>query len=70
VSGKQQVWRVSIYRDDSVTTAVYENVKHAFWTSGNTVLTIAQYAEDGSHHYIHWPRERFCWYKVERQVAS
>lgn len=22
--------------------------------------------QDERHHYIHWPRERFCWYKTER----
>jgi hypothetical protein len=38
-------------------------------TAGNTVLTIAQYADDGSHHYINWPRERVCWWKLERAPA-
>lgn len=61
-----QEWRVKIYRDDSETTVVYENVKHAFMTCGNTVLTIAQYEKDGSHHYVNWNRERFVWWKVER----
>jgi hypothetical protein len=64
VSG--QCWRVSLYRDDSETTVVLENVKHVFLTAGNSVLSIAQYADDGSHHYINWPRERLCWWKVER----
>lgn len=61
-----QLWRVKIYRDDSVTTVVLENVKHVFMTCGNTVLTIAQYSEDGTHHYLNWPRENLCWWKVER----
>lgn len=59
-------WRVSVYRDDSVTTVVYDDVEHAFWTADNTVFVIAQYDGSGSHHYIHWPRERFCWIKTER----
>jgi hypothetical protein len=64
------LWRVSVYRDDSVTTVVFADVKHAFMTANNTVLTIAQYAEDGSHHYINWPRERICWWKIERQAQD
>jgi hypothetical protein len=61
-----QRWRLKLYRDDSETVLVFENVKHAFLTGGNTILTIAQYGEDGSHHYINWPRERVCWWKLER----
>lgn len=59
-------WLVKIYRDDSVTTVVYDNVKHAFWMAGDTVLCIARYADDGSHYYIHWPRERVAWFTSER----
>lgn len=62
--------KITIYRDDSTTQVVYDNVKHFFWLAGNTVLCIAQYdgAPDWSrHHYIHWPRERICWFKVEKQ---
>lgn len=55
-----------MYRDDSETTVVFENVKHAFMTAGNTVLTIAQYDDEGGHHYVNWPRERVCWWKLER----
>lgn len=56
---------VTLYRDDSTTQVVYENVKHFFWLANNTVLCIAVYRSDeGSEHdYIHWPRERFCWFK-------
>jgi hypothetical protein len=61
------VKKVTIYRDDSVTQVVYENVKHVFWTAGNTVLVVAQYSDvaTGAHHYINWPRERICWFRVE-----
>ena len=73
--------KITIYRDDSTTQVVYERVKHIFWTAGNSVLVIAQYDEHdedfkgikravvkvGSHHYIHWPRERICWFKDEPQ---
>jgi len=63
--------KLTIYRDDSTTQVVYERVKHFFWTAGNTVLTIAQYNEDESaHFYIHWPRERICWYKDEPQPTK
>lgn len=54
---------ITLYRDDSTTQVVYERAKHFFWTAGNTVLVIAQYSADmESHHYIHWPRERVCWF--------
>lgn len=58
---------VTIYRDDSTTQVVYERVKHIFWTANNTVLVIAQYKKDSdtAHHYIHWLRERICWFKDE-----
>jgi hypothetical protein len=44
---------------------VYENIKAVFWTAGNTVLVISQITNTrtGAHRYIHWPRERFCWFK-------
>lgn len=64
------LWRVSLYRDDSETTVVLERVKHAFLTGGNTILTIAQYADDGSHHYINWPLSRLCWWRIERAGSS
>jgi len=56
---------VTLYRDDSTTQVVYPDVKHLFWTAGNTVLVVARYAKDGTHYYVHWPRERFCWFKDE-----
>jgi hypothetical protein len=35
-----------------------------------TVLVISRYdADEGDgHHYIHWPRERFCWFKDQPHV--
>lgn len=61
--------KITLYRDDSTTQVVFENVKHYFFTASNTVLIIAQYTnlETGDHRYIHWPRERFCWFKDEHQ---
>lgn len=60
---------LTLYRDDSTVQVVFENVKHFFWTAGNTVLVIAQYVDPGKsqeHRYIHWPRERLCWFKDEK----
>lgn len=56
---------LTIYRDDSTVQVVYERVKAVFWTAGNTVLVISRYDDDegDGHHYIHWPRERICWFK-------
>lgn len=62
---RKKLRTLTLYRDDSTTQLVIENVKHFFWTCGNTVLTIAQVTDrkTGAHHYIHWPRERFTWFK-------
>lgn len=59
--------KLTLYRDDSTSQVAYDRVKTWFWTAGNTVLVISRYdaAEGGEHHYIHWPRERFCWFKDE-----
>jgi hypothetical protein len=65
--------RITLYRDDSTTQVVYESVKHFFWIANNSVLVIAQYVDDGlgstEHRYIHWPRERFCWFKDETMAT-
>lgn len=63
--------RITLYRDDSTVQVVYDDVKHAFWTAGNTVFVIAQITDkvSGAHRYIHWPRERFCWFKDETPLA-
>jgi len=57
--------KVTLYRDDSTIQVVFENVKSTFWTANNTILVIAQVTDTstGAHQYIHWPRERFCWFK-------
>lgn len=66
---------LTLYRDDSTVQVVYPNVKTFFWTANNTVLTISQFTdiESEAHRYIHWPRERFCWFKdesdIERKIA-
>jgi hypothetical protein len=59
--------RVTIYRDDSTVQVVFSRVKTTFWTAGNTVFVVSRYDADvgEGHHYIHWPRERFCWFKDE-----
>lgn len=63
--------KLTLYRDDSTVQVVYEKVKHFFWTSNNTVLVIAQIIGSGDEHrYIHWPRERFCWFKDEKEPIS
>jgi len=62
--------KITLYRDDSTTQVVYEDVKHTFWTANNSVFVLAQYTdtETGAHRYIQWPRERFCWFKDEPQA--
>jgi hypothetical protein len=63
---------ITVYRDDSTVQVVYENVKHVFWTANNTVLVIAQYTDvtTGKHRYIHWLRERICWFKDEKSIEE
>jgi len=58
---------LTLYRDDSTVQIVYARVKSVFWTADNTVLVVSQYTNEqtGAHRYIHWPRERFCWFKDE-----
>lgn len=63
---------LTLYRDDSTVQIVYERVKAVFWTANNTVLVVSQYTnvETGTHRYIHWPRERFCWFKDEPEEKA
>ena len=57
---------ITIYRDDSTVQVRYGDVKTYFWTAGNTVLTVARFIDAGpEHYYVHWLRERFCWFKEE-----
>jgi len=67
-TAKRQERKLTLYRDDSTVQVVYERVKTFFWTAGNTVLVISRYDQQTGpeHHYIHWPRERFCWFKDEQ----
>lgn len=59
-------WKIKLYRVDSVTTLEYDDVKHAFWMANHTVLCISRWSADGSHYYIHWPREQIAWFTCER----
>jgi len=62
---KQRI--LTIYRDDSTVQVIYDRVKAVFWTANNTVLVVSRYIDDttNAHYYIHWPRERICWFKDE-----
>lgn len=59
--------RLTLYRDDSTAQVVYDRVKTWFWTADNSVLVISRFddASGSAHHYVHWPRERFCWFRDE-----
>ena len=63
---------LTLYRDDSTVQVVFTRVKAVFWTAGNTVLVISRYDADDTdaHHYIHWPRERFCWFKDQPKASQ
>lgn len=64
--------KLTLYRDDSTTQVVYENVKHYFWLAGNTALCVAVVSDvsTGEHYYIVWPRERFCWFKDQPMPST
>lgn len=63
---------VTIYRDDSTVQVVYDRVKSVFWTAGNTILVVSRFVKNtgSDHYYIHWPRERFCWFKDQPEVEG
>jgi hypothetical protein len=59
---------VTIYRNDSQTPVVYDNVKHE-WSDGR-VYVVSQYThtpDQKTHHYWKWPWARISHVKVERQ---
>ena len=69
--GNEAKRRITIYRDDSTTPVVYEPVKHYWYEAGNTVLVIAYLIDDqGSHNYVHWPVERFQWFRDEKLAPA
>jgi hypothetical protein len=63
---------VTIYRDDTTTQWELKRVKAFFWTAGNTVLTVAQWAADtgDEHGYVHIPREIICWFKDSGSTSA
>lgn len=64
--------RLTIYRDDSTTPVVVEPVKHYWWEANNSVLVVSYITDmaTGAHDYLHWPRERFTWFRDEKQEAT
>lgn len=64
--------RLTLYRDDSTAQVVYDRVKTWFWTADNSVLVISRFDQPGgsAHHYVHWPRERFSWFRDEPAGAA
>jgi hypothetical protein len=47
--------KITLYRDDSTTQVIYENVKHYFWLAGNTVLSIAVVDESSHRRALLYP---------------
>lgn len=71
MSNKETNRIITLYRDDSTVQVEYQWVKATFWTADNSVFVISQYqGADGAHRYIHWPRERFCWFKDEKRPGK
>ncbi len=67
------MYRVTVYRHDSITPVIYEGVKHVWWQGD--VLAIAYHVEGEEeargnrkvkpHDYLWWPRERISHVRVE-----
>lgn len=60
-----ETWKVTIYRRDSQTKVVYENVKHAWWDGD--LYKVAQYSTPPKHHYWTWPVTLISHVKEERE---
>ena len=69
------MYRVTVYRHDSIAPVIYEGVKHVWWMDGGHVLAIS-YRTGGteqrgnrpdvpSHDYIWWLREHVSHVRVE-----
>lgn len=63
-------WVVRLYLHGAGESQVYKNVKHIWWSAGNTVLTLLQYYDDGSWRYVHWPREQVWYYTRTLEDAN
>lgn len=55
-------WIIRLYFHGGVEPQVYKNIKHIWWSAGNTVLTMLQYYEDETWRYVNWPREQVWYY--------
>lgn len=71
-AGTRRERRLTLYRDDSTSQVIYDRVKTWFWTADNSVLVVSRFDDESgsAHHYIHWPRERFCWFRDEPVAAA
>jgi hypothetical protein len=61
-------WIVELYRTGSLSTVLYDRVKHAWLDDCGRVLVIAQYINgtSGPHRYAVWRTERLDWYRMVR----
>ena len=62
-----KLWVLTLYRRDSETPVVYENVKHFWWEEWRLVISVVKTLETGEHFYWIWPRDLISHVKVERQ---
>lgn len=61
-------WKVTIYRTDSHTPVIYENVKHAWWEGDNYVVSCLK-AGGPEHYYWTWPGKSISHVREERTEA-
>ena len=61
-----QIWRVTIYRNDSTTPVVIENVKHTWWEDSGARLVVSVFSEAPVHYYLQYPVQLISHVKVER----
>jgi len=59
--------RITVYREDSTTTVMYQPVKHYWYEAGGRVLVISHIVgKNGEHDYAHWPMRRVAWFRDEK----
>jgi len=65
-----KTWKVTIYRRDSETPVVLENVKHCWWEDGGARFVVSVFTEPPDHYYIAYPVELISHTKVEREKSN
>ena len=66
----REVWTIKIYRRDSETPVVYEDVKHFWWEDWRLVVSQYRSADGPEHDYWIWPRDLISHVKVGKSTEK